>query len=98
MFLLRQPPSLSATDMQASRSLLAGQVGANNLRSHLSGSKIYFHAFPATFPFRISEQTAQDFGIQLAFAFEVAVEATVREAGAGHNLADGNIVKAVPIE
>jgi hypothetical protein len=38
--------------------------------------KIDVHALPAIFPFRVSEEASQNFGIKVALAFEVAVESS----------------------
>jgi hypothetical protein len=56
------------------------------------------HAFPATFPFRVGEKTPQYFGVEIALAFEIAVEASVRETRAGHDLVERDTLKAIAIE
>ena len=37
--------------------VLAGEIGADDLRSNVGGGQIYFHAFPTTLPFRVGEET-----------------------------------------
>jgi hypothetical protein len=56
------------------------------------------HTFPATLPFRIGQEAAQHFGVQITLALEVAVESPVSETSPSHDLADRDTVKAVPVE
>ena len=37
------------------------------------------HTFPAVFPVRVGEEARQNFGVEVALAFEVAVKSAVRE-------------------
>jgi len=78
--------------------MLAGKIGADDLRADVAGGKVHLHTFPATFPVWVSEETGEDLGVEIALALEIAVEAAVGEAGAGHNLLDGDTLKAVAIE
>jgi hypothetical protein len=55
-------------------------------------------ALPAAFPFWIGEEAAEHLGVQIAFTFEIAVEATMRQAGPSHDLVNGDAFKAVAIE
>jgi hypothetical protein len=55
-------------------------------------------AFPAAFPFGVSEKAAKNGSVEIAFAFEIAIEAAVGEAGAGHDLVERHTFKAVAIE
>src|ERR1700694_1154044 len=54
--------------------------------------------FPAAFPLRVSEEAAKDLGVEIAFAIEIAVEAAVGEARAGHDLIERHTLKAMAIE
>jgi hypothetical protein len=56
------------------------------------------HALPATLPFRVSEEAAQHFRIQIALALEIAIESAMGETCAGHDLVDRDILEAVPVE
>src|SRR6266851_2249423 len=56
------------------------------------------HAFPAAFPFRVSEETPEHGGVQIALTFEIAIESAVGEARAGHDLVNGDTLEAVAIE
>src|SRR5712691_7023658 len=78
--------------------MLAREIGTDDLRADVAGREIHFHAFPATLPFGIGEKAVEHLGIEIAFAIEIAVEAAVGQARAGHNLVDGDTLKAVAIE
>jgi hypothetical protein len=78
--------------------MLARQISTNDLRAHVGGGEIDLHSFPATFPLGIGEEAAEDRGVEVALAFEIAVEGAVGEARAGHDLADGDAFEAVSIE
>src|SRR5437868_15387800 len=78
--------------------MLAREVGTNDLRAHIGGRKIHVHALPAVLPFRIGEEASQHFGVEVALAFEIAVETAVGETCAGHDLLNRNILEAVAIE
>jgi hypothetical protein len=56
------------------------------------------HAFPAAFPFWVSEEAPQDRGVKIAFAFEITIETAVGQTGASHDLLERNTLKAMPIE
>jgi hypothetical protein len=56
------------------------------------------HPFPATLPVRVGEEASQDFGVEIAFTSEITIESAMREVGALHNLANGNIVEAMAVE
>jgi hypothetical protein len=56
------------------------------------------HTFPAVLPIGIGEEAPQDFCVQIALAFEIAVEAAVGQACASHDLLDRNILEPVAIE
>ncbi len=62
--------------------MLAGEVGADHLRPYVSGSQIHFHTFPATLPIRVGKEAPKHLGIEIALAFEIAIESTVRQARA----------------
>jgi hypothetical protein len=68
------------------------------LRAYISGGKIHVHPLPAALPFRVGEEASQHFGVQIAFAFEIAVETAVGETRAGHDLLNRNILETVAIE
>jgi hypothetical protein len=44
---------------------------------HRSRREVYVYALPAAFPFGIRKETIQHFGIQIALAFEVRIEAAL---------------------
>ena len=44
------------------------------------------------------KEAAQNFAIQIAFAFEVAVKSAVRQARTGHDLRDRDVIESVPVE
>ena len=56
------------------------------------------HAFPAVLPLRVGEEAIQYLGVEIALAFEIRIEAAVRESRACHDLCDRNGFKAVAIE
>ena len=68
------------------------------MRADVRGCQIHFDAFPAALPIWIGEEAPQYLRVQLALALEIAVEASVCEARPGHDLSDGDIIKAVAIE
>src|SRR5712672_37492 len=78
--------------------MLAREVGTNDLRAYIGGRKIHVHALPAVLPFRVGEEASQHFGVEVTFAFEIAVETAVGETGAGHDLLNRNILETVAIE
>ena len=78
--------------------MLAGEIGADDLRPNVAGREVHFYAFPTTFPVWVGEEAGEDLGVEIALAMEIAVEAAVREAGAGHDLLDGDALKAMPIK
>jgi len=78
--------------------MLAGEIGADDLRANVGGGKVHFDAFPATLPIRVSEEAGEHLGIEVALAVEIAIEAAMSEARTSHDLVDGNIFKAVTIE
>src|ERR1700688_34242 len=78
--------------------MLSREIRSDNLRANVGGRQIHFYAFPATLPVGVSEETSQNFGVQIAFAFEIAVEAAMRESRAGHDLLQGDIIKAATIK
>jgi hypothetical protein len=78
--------------------VLAGEIGTDDLRAGVGRREIDVHAFPAIFPFGVGEEATEDFGVEIAFTMEIAVEAAVGEAGSGHNLSDRDILKTVAIE
>ena len=75
-----------------------GEIGADDLRANVAGRKIHLHALPATFPVGVGEEAGEDFGVEIALAMEITIEAAVREAGASHDLLDGDTLKAMAIE
>src|SRR5258708_6227015 len=56
------------------------------------------HAFPAPLPFRIGEEASQNFRVEVALAFKIAIESAVREAGPGHNLLKRDVFESISIE
>jgi len=78
--------------------MLAGEIGADDLGAYVARGEVHFHTFPATFPVGVGEEAGEDLGVEIAFALEIAVEAAVGEAGAGHDLLDGDAFEAVAIE
>ncbi len=78
--------------------MLAGKIGADDLGADVAGRQVHFRAFPTTFPIGVGEEAGEDFGVEIALALEIAVEAAVGEAGAGHDLLDGDTLEAVAIE
>src|SRR6266849_2760926 len=56
------------------------------------------HTLPAALPFRIGEEASQNFGIEIAFTFEIAIEAAVCETRTGHDLLKRDIFESVSIE
>src|SRR5258708_31411978 len=78
--------------------MLAGEIGSDDVGGNVAGREIHFHAFPATLPFGVGEKTAEHLGIEIALAIEIAVEAAVGQSRAGHDLVDGDTLKAVAIE
>src|SRR5260370_38027778 len=78
--------------------MLAGEIGADDLRADVAGGEVHFHAFPATFPIGVGEEAGEDLGVEMALALEIAVEAAMGEADAGHDLLDGDAFEAVAIE
>jgi hypothetical protein len=56
------------------------------------------YPFPAILPVGVGEKASQDFGIEIAFAFEITVESAVRQVGDFYNLANGDIVEAKAVE
>jgi len=56
------------------------------------------YPFPAIFPVGVGEEASQDFGIEIAFAFEITVESAVRQVGAFHNLANRDVVEAIAVK
>lgn len=78
--------------------VLAGEIGADDLRADVGGGEVDVDSFPAIFPFGVGEEAAEDFGVEITFAVEITVEAAVGEAGTRHDLADGDIFKAVAVE
>jgi len=78
--------------------MLAGEIRADDLGADVAGGEVHFHAFPATLPVWVGEEASENFGVEIALAAEIAVEAAVGEAGAGHDLLDGDAFKTVAIE
>ena len=78
--------------------MLAGEIGADDLRADVAGREVHFHAFPAAFPIRVGEKAVENLGVKVALAVEIAVKTAVSEAGAGHDLVDGDTFKAMAIE
>jgi len=60
--------------------VLAGEIGADDLGANVGGGEIDVDAFPAIFPIGVGEEAAEDFGVEIAFAFEIGIEAAVGEA------------------
>ena len=56
------------------------------------------YTLPTILPVRVGEEASQDLGVKIAFAFEIAIEAAVRQICALHNLADGDVVETMAIE
>jgi hypothetical protein len=56
------------------------------------------YSFSAILPVGVGEKASQDFGIDIAFAFEITVESAVRQVGTFHNLANGDIVEPIAVE
>jgi hypothetical protein len=78
--------------------MLAREIGADDLRADVAGREVHFHAFPAAFPIRVGEKAVENLGVKVALAVEIAVKTAVSEAGAGHDLVDGDTFKAMAIE
>src|SRR5260370_17869475 len=78
--------------------MLAREIGTDDLRADVAGGEIHFHAFPATLPFRVGEEAIQHFGVEIALAIEITVETAMGQSRSGHNLLDGDTLKAVAIE
>src|SRR5215475_13426866 len=78
--------------------MLAGEIGADHLRADVRRGNINMDALPAVLPFRVGEETVEHFGVEIAFGVEITVEPAVGELRAGHDLADGDAFKAVPVE
>src|SRR5579872_473531 len=78
--------------------VLPRQISPHYLRAHIAGRQIHFDSFPATFPFRVRKEAAQDLDVQIALALEITVKAAVRQPGSGHNLVERNAVKSVAVE
>jgi hypothetical protein len=57
--------------------MLPGEVGADDLGTYISRGKVHRYSLPTIFPMRISEEAIQHFGVEIALAFEIRVEATV---------------------
>jgi hypothetical protein len=66
--------------------------------AYVGRGEVNFHAFPAALPIRIGEEAAENFGVEIGLALEIAVKAAVRQARASHDLAYGDIIKAAAIE
>jgi len=49
-------------------------------------------------PLRVGEEAPQYRGIQIAIAFEIAIEPDVRQARTGHDLVERDTLKIMPIE
>ena len=56
------------------------------------------YAVPTILPGGVGEEASQDLGVEIAFAFEIAIEAAVRQTCARHNLADGDVVEPIAVE
>ena len=78
--------------------MLAGEIGADDLGANVAGGEVHFHAFPTTLPVRVGEEAGEDLDVEIALASKIAVEAAVGQAGAGHDLLDGDTLEAVAIE
>ena len=57
--------------------MLAGEIGADDLRADVAGGEVHFHAFPTAFPIGVGEEAREDLGVEIALALEIAVEAAM---------------------
>jgi len=78
--------------------MLAGKIGADDLGANVAGGEVHFDAFPTTFPIGASEEAGEDLGVEIALAFEIAVEAAAGQARAGHDLLNGDTLETMAIE
>src|ERR1700730_16187894 len=78
--------------------MLSREIRADNLRADVGGGQLHFDAPPAVFPVGIGEETSKNSRVQIAFAFEVTIEATMRQSRTSHNLLQRNIIKAAAIK
>ena len=81
---------------RAIRPQACGRPGRGRRPSDVGGGQV--HTFPATLPFRVGEEAPEYLCLESALAFEIATKSAVRQAGAGHDLMDRNIFKAMAIE
>src|SRR5215475_4618682 len=78
--------------------MLAREVRADDLRADVGRPAVDLDAVPVAGPGRIGEEALQGFGVEIALAAEVAVEAAVRQSGFGHDPADRDALEAEPVE
>jgi hypothetical protein len=66
--------------------VLAREIGEHHLRPDVLRRQIDLDAIPTTLPFRVGEKTTQDLGIEIAFAFEIAIETAAGQPRSRHDL------------
>jgi hypothetical protein len=78
--------------------VLARKIGAYHLWANIGGREIHVHTLPAILPFRVGKEASQDLGIEIALAFEVAIESAVCQARACHDLLQRDTLETIAIE
>jgi hypothetical protein len=78
--------------------MLARKVRLHYLRPDVSGREIHVNPLPAILPIGISEETAQDFSVEITLAFEIAVKAAMGQTRARHDLLYRHVLKTVAIK